>query len=104
MSVNTSDHGQEILQRLDDVLDPELGIGLVSLGLIYRIHIDDNDSVSVWMTLTTPGCPMHATITRDVERALRDISWISDVSVNLVFEPPWSPERLSDSARMQLAG
>lgn len=92
----------EVLERLDEVIDPELGIGIVSLGLIYKIRIDDDNSVHIVMTLTVPGCPMHETITADVERSLRRIPWVTDVDVSVTFDPPWTPERLSDSARAKL--
>lgn len=97
-----SQRGQELLERLNRVIDPELGIGLVSLGLIYRLRIDDDDSVHVWMTLTTPGCPMHETITKDVDCMLRSTPWVSDASVHLVFDPPWTTERLTEDARRAL--
>ncbi|HET9096798.1 MAG TPA: metal-sulfur cluster assembly factor [Candidatus Baltobacteraceae bacterium] len=97
-----STRGREILDRLNQVIDPELGIGLVSLGLIYRLRIDDDDSVHVWMTLTTPGCPMHETITKDVDAMLRSIPWVSGAGVHLVFDPPWTTERLTDEARREL--
>lgn len=92
----------EVLERLDEVIDPELGIGIVSLGLIYKIRIDDDDSVHITMTLTVPGCPMHETITADVDRSLRRIPWVTDVRVAVTFDPPWTPDRMSETAREKL--
>lgn len=98
----TDTRAQEVLARLDRVIDPELGIGIVSLGLIYRIRIDDDGGVHIVMTLTVPGCPMHGSITADVERNVRAIPWVRGVNVEVTFEPPWTPERLSPAARAAL--
>jgi metal-sulfur cluster biosynthetic enzyme len=92
----------DVVEQLRGVIDPELGIDVVSLGLIYDIAID-NDHVAIEMTLTVPGCPMHATILRDVEQAVRSNFWVHDVDVKLVFEPPWTPALLSPEARTALA-
>lgn len=91
----------EVMNALRSVIDPELGIDIVNLGLIYASRIDGDD-VHVDMTLTVPGCPMHQTIARDVERALRTVAWVRNVDVRMTFEPPWAPERLSPLARMAL--
>lgn len=101
-SVTTEERAHEIVRTLDTVIDPELGIGIVSLGLVYRVAVEDNGDVAVLMTLTVPGCPMHETITRDVDTTLRRVPWVNDVTVNLTFDPPWSLDRLSDDARQQL--
>lgn len=94
--------GAEVLARLDQVIDPELGVGIVALGLVYRIRIDDDDSVHILMTLTVPGCPMHETIASDVRRVIGEIPWVTRVDVQLTFEPPWTPERLTPEARTAL--
>ncbi len=92
---------EEVREALGGVIDPELGIDIVNLGLVYGIGIEESD-VDIVMTLTVPGCPMHATITRDVESAVRGLSWPREVRVHLVFEPPWSPEKLSPQGRALL--
>jgi metal-sulfur cluster biosynthetic enzyme len=95
---------EEVLDVLRAVIDPELGIDVVALGLIYDVAIDEHAGrVDVLMTLTVKGCPMHATIARDVDAALRSLLWVRDVAVRLTFDPPWSPARLSDEARALLA-
>lgn len=87
---------------LTTVIDPELGIDVVSLGLIYEIAAGDDGLVRVLMTLTTPGCPMHDTIRHDVELAIRQLPWVADVTVELTYSPRWTPERLSPRARVLL--
>lgn len=93
---------EEVLQALDDVIDPELGIGIVALGLIYRVAVDDDENVAVVMTLTVPGCPMHATIVADARAAVQNLPWVRTVSVDLTFDPPWSVDRLSEDAKRAL--
>lgn len=86
---------------LATVYDPELGINLVDLGLVYKLEVKDSD-VSVEMTLTTPGCPMSDSMPEAVERALLAIPGTSRVSVDLVWEPRWVPEMMTDRAKREL--
>lgn len=103
MSAEMTPLHEEVLQQLTTVIDPELGIDIVNLGLIYGIGVEDtNGHVDIVMTLTVPGCPMHDTIKMDVERAVTSVPWVSDVNVKVTFEPPWSPERMSEEAHRQL--
>jgi metal-sulfur cluster biosynthetic enzyme len=92
---------REVLETLTGVLDPELGINIVDLGLVYRVDVE-NSHVRITMTMTTPGCPAHQTLTDEVEAAVKEIPWITDVMVRVVWSPPWTPERLSPRARAQL--
>lgn len=92
---------ERVSSCLESVTDPELGINVVDLGLIYSIQIEEG-KVSVDMTLTTPGCPMAGMIASDVEFAIRQAFEDVDVEVSLVWDPPWTPERLSPEARKQL--
>lgn len=92
---------EKIFETLKTVIDPEIGINIVDLGLIYNIEIEEN-KVKVTMTLTTPGCPMHNSITNWVKEALSRIDEGVEASVNLVWHPPWSPEDMSDDAKRQL--
>lgn len=90
-----------ITSCLENVIDPELGINVVALGLIYNIHINGN-KISVDMTLTTPGCPMAGVLAGSVEQAVRQAFEGADVEVSLIWDPPWTPDRLSETARQQL--
>lgn len=91
----------EVTASLERVIDPELGVSVVDLGLIYNVQIDGN-TIRVDMTLTNPGCPMAGMLVESVEQALREAFASAEVEVNLVWDPPWSPERLSEGARAQL--
>lgn len=91
----------DVLEALQTVYDPELGLDIVSLGLIYQVHIYD-DTVQVVMTLTTPGCPMHDAIGVGAEWALKQLSGINHVEIELTWEPPWDPSRMSEAARFTL--
>lgn len=92
---------EQVLQALRTVIDPELGINVVALGLIYAIGVSGEalDSVDVVMTLTTPGCPMHGTITADAKSVIAAIPWVKNANVTLTWQPAWTPERMLDEAR-----
>ena len=91
----------QVRAALSDVIDPELGVNVVDLGLIYNIQIEDS-KLSIDMTLTTPGCPLAAMLASNVEQALREAFPDMDVEVSLVWDPPWTPEMLSEDAKAQL--
>ena len=92
----------EVIEALGRVVDPELGVNIVDLGLIYDVRIRDAQ-VDVTMTLTTPGCcPLHAVLPRAAERVLQGIEGVAEGRVHLVWEPAWSPDRMSEAARKQL--
>ena len=86
---------------LSTVEDPELGLDIVSLGLVYAVERDGNH-VRVVHTLTSMGCPLGAVIERDIDDAVAGVEGIESVEVELVFEPPWSPEKMSDDAKFLL--
>ncbi len=86
---------------LRQVYDPELGVNIVDLGLVYEVEEQDGH-VQVRMTLTTPGCPMHDMITSGVERALIELPEVQSVKVDIVWQPAWSPAQMSDAAKQQL--
>ena len=92
---------EDVYTALRQVLDPELGINVVDMGLIYGVEIEDG-KVQVDMTLTTPGCPMHNYIARQAWTAVNDLPDVTDASVRIVWEPRWTPERLSPAARAHL--
>ena len=88
----------EIIETLRQVLDPELGCNIVDLGLIYHIEIT-GARVTVAMTLTTPGCPMHECITEGARTALLNLEGVHDAEVQLVWEPPWHPSMMTEFGR-----
>ncbi|MDQ0976210.1 metal-sulfur cluster biosynthetic enzyme [Neobacillus niacini] len=85
----------KVIEALKSVYDPELNINVVDLGLIYNIDVADNNDVEVTMTLTTPGCPLHDSITRGVRYSIEGIEETKKVEVTLVWEPAWSPEKMT---------
>ncbi len=92
----------DILRALRVVIDPELGIDVVSLGLVYETS-REGDRARVVMTMTTPACPLGESITRDAREAVETmVQGIRHADIELVFEPPWTPERMSPEARAQL--
>jgi len=92
---------EDVMKVLKECYDPELGISLVDLGLIYDVQVK-NDKVIIKMTLTTPGCPMHSFMVNDVEEKVKNIKGVKDVKVDLVWDPPWTPDRMSKELRKKL--
>ena len=90
-----------ILTALKHVLDPEIGVNIVDLGLVYEVKVENGD-VYIKMTMTTPGCPLHESISKGAEEAVRQLPGVENVKVDLVWEPAWTPERMSNWARKQL--
>ncbi|KAF0818745.1 MULTISPECIES: metal-sulfur cluster assembly factor [unclassified Cytobacillus] len=93
-----------VLSSLKRVIDPELNINVVDLGLIYDIDLPDNEKAVITMTLTTPGCPLHDSIVSGVKYCIEDLELFSDVEVNLVWEPAWTPAHMSPEANQLLRG
>jgi metal-sulfur cluster biosynthetic enzyme len=98
---------QDVLSALKSCYDPEIPVNIVDLGLIYKINFtpieaDDKQDVSVDMTLTAQGCPEHVNISAQVKSRLEQLAGIRNASVNVVWIPAWTPERLSPEARKQL--
>jgi len=93
---------KQVLEALKEVTDPEVGINVVDLGLIYGIRIDENDNVTITMTMTTPMCPVTSIILADVQLRLERIPGIGKVNIELVWEPAWSAEMISSEYRAQL--
>jgi metal-sulfur cluster biosynthetic enzyme len=93
---------ESIMGALELVIDPELGIDIVNLGLIYDLKMDDEGNLSIDMTLTAMGCPLAGTIVDQVKRALGDIPEVKDVDVNIVWNPPWNKDMMSRYAKIAL--
>jgi metal-sulfur cluster biosynthetic enzyme len=91
----------EVLDALERVIDPEIGINIVDVGLIYRVEIVD-DTIEIDFTLTSPGCPLAGTIMEDIHREVSAATGTDKINANLVWNPPWSLDFLSEEARLQL--
>lgn len=92
----------DIIAALKTVYDPEIPVDVYELGLIYKVDISDDRDVVIDMTLTAPGCPVAGTMPIMVEDAVRTVEGIADVRVNMTFDPPWDPSRMSEEARVAL--
>lgn len=90
------------MDKLKEVPDPELGISVVDLGLIYGVEIAKNKTVTVNMTLTTIGCPLFSLIAEPIKEKVGKLDGVKEVMVNLTFDPPWTPEMMSEEAKIHL--
>src|SRR5437867_6436489 len=92
---------EEVLEALSQVEDPELGMDVVDLGLVYEVQVEDSKA-KVLYSLTSMGCPAGPLIAGDMDGAIRQVEGIEDVELELTFDPPWTPERMSDDAKFIL--
>ena len=100
--IDTADIERRIVEALKTVFDPEIPVNIYELGLIYSVDVSADGDVVVRMTLTAPACPAAGIIPGEVEGKARGVAGVRDAKVELVWEPPWSPDRMSDAARLQL--
>ncbi|MCR9270181.1 MAG: SUF system Fe-S cluster assembly protein [Hyphomonadaceae bacterium] len=92
----------DLIAAFKTVYDPEIPVDIYELGLIYKVDIDDDRKVDIVMTLTAPGCPVAGDMPGWIETAARTVDGVDDVEVQLTFDPPWDPSRMSDEARLAL--
>jgi metal-sulfur cluster biosynthetic enzyme len=93
---------EQVRDNLKNVYDPEIGVNIVDLGLIYDVDVSDGGDVLVTMTLTSLGCPLGPVIVQEVTGALTELPELGEVDVKLVWSPPWSPDMMSEEARDEL--
>lgn len=91
-----------VFEAMKEVYDPEIGVNIVDLGLVFDANIDDTNNVEVIMTLTSMGCPLGPVIIGDIQRAVGAIDGAGDVGVRIVWSPPWSPDMMSEDAKDEL--
>jgi FeS assembly SUF system protein len=94
--------GNELIAALKTVYDPEIPVDIYELGLIYKVDVADNKDVTVDMTLTAPACPVAGEMPNMVRDALLTVPGIGEVTVNMTFDPPWTPDRMSEEAKLEL--
>ncbi len=99
MSTVTTD---QVRTSLKQCMDPEVPISIVDLGLIYGIDISDSDDVDIKMTMTTQGCPLHETLVQDVTRFVKKVPGVKNVNVNVVWDPPWSMDKMTDEGKSMM--
>lgn len=92
----------QVIERLRTIYDPEIPVNIYDLGLIYKIDINEKAAVAIEMTLTSPGCPVAQTFPGTVETEIKAVEGVTDVKVELVWNPPWTQEQMTEAAKLQL--
>ena len=95
---------EQIRDSLKQCMDPEVPLSIVDMGLIYGINVTENNDVNIKMTMTTKGCPLHDTMVDDVTRYTKKVPGVNNVQVDIVWDPPWSMDRMSDEAKAKMKG
>lgn len=93
---------QEVKRSLEQCMDPEVPLNIVEMGLIYGIDVAENNDVNIRMTMTTKGCPLHETLVQDATRFVKKVPGVNDVKVDIVWDPPWSMDRMSEEAKAKV--
>ena len=93
---------ERVVAAIKTCYDPEIPVDIYELGLIYDVDVDDGGAVKITMTLTSPMCPVAETLPGEVEARVRETDGVTDASIDLVWEPPWDPGRMSEAAKLQL--
>tara|TARA_B100000929_G_scaffold103341_1_gene81789 strand:- start:632 stop:934 length:303 start_codon:yes stop_codon:yes gene_type:complete len=97
-----SDLKEKIINKIKKVYDPEIPVNIYELGLIYKIEIKDKNIVNVDMTLTSPNCPVAESLPKEVKDNILKVKGVSDVKLNLVWDPPWDKSKMSEAAKLEL--
>ena len=97
-----SDVRSKVIEEIKKIYDPEIPVNIYELGLIYKIEVDDKNKVNVDMTLTSPNCPVAESLPKEVKDNIMKIEGVSDVNLNLVWEPPWDKDKMSEAAKLEL--
>ena len=92
----------KIIDKIKTIFDPEIPVNIYDLGLIYKVEVNENNKVDVDMTLTSPNCPVAESLPNEVKENIMKVDGVSDVNLNLVWEPPWSKEKMSEAAKLEL--
>ncbi len=92
----------QVVEALRTCFDPEIPVNIYELGLIYEVKVDEAGKVVIEMTLTTPHCPAAQSLPPEVERKVKEVPGVTSVAVNIVWEPPWTPDKMSEAAKLQL--
>ena len=97
-----SDLKEKIIKEIKKIYDPEIPVNIYELGLIYKIEIIDREKVNIDMTLTTPNCPVADSLPKMVKNNILTIDGVSDVDLNLTWDPPWTKDKMSEAAKLEL--
>lgn len=93
---------ESVISALKTIFDPEIPVNIYELGLIYKLDVDDAGKADIRMTLTSPACPVAGSLVAQVEQKAKSVNGVTDAKVDLVWDPPWTPARMSDAAKLQL--
>tara|TARA_B100000579_G_C22700716_1_gene789638 strand:+ start:285 stop:587 length:303 start_codon:yes stop_codon:yes gene_type:complete len=93
---------EKIIAEVKKIYDPEIPVNIYELGLIYKIELDKKNNVKVDMTLTTPNCPVAESLPKEVKNSIMNVEGVNEVELNLVWEPPWNKDMMSDAAKLEL--
>ena len=97
-----NDIKNKVIEEIKKIYDPEIPVNIYELGLIYKIEIDDKNTVNLDMTLTSPNCPVAESLPKEVKNNIIKVEGVSDVNLNLVWEPPWDKDKMSEAAKLEL--
>ena len=95
-------NAEDVRSSLKQCMDPEVPLSIVDMGLIYGINVNENNDVDIKMTMTTQGCPLHETMVDDVKRYTKKVSGVNNVNVEIVWDPPWTMDKMSDDAKAMM--
>jgi FeS assembly SUF system protein len=93
---------EKIINEVKKIFDPEIPVNIYELGLIYKIEVDEKNKVTIDMTLTSPNCPVAESLPNEVKENIMKVEGVSDVNLNLVWEPPWDKDKMSEAAKLEL--
>jgi FeS assembly SUF system protein len=97
-----SDIKNQVIEEVKKIFDPEIPVNIYELGLIYKIEVDEKNKVNIEMTLTSPNCPVAESLPKDVKDNIMKVEGVSDVNLNIVWEPPWDKDKMSEAAKLEL--
>ena len=97
-----SDIKNKVIEEVKKIYDPEIPVNIYELGLIYKIEVDEKNKVNLDMTLTSPNCPVAESLPKQVKENILKVEGVSDVNLNLVWEPPWDKDKMSEAAKLEL--
>ena len=92
----------KVISEIKKIYDPEIPVNIYELGLIYKIDVDEKNKVNIDMTLTSPNCPVAESLPNEVKENIKKVDGVSDVNLNLVWEPPWDQDKMSEAAKLEL--
>ena len=92
----------KVIEEVKKIYDPEIPVNIYELGLIYKIEVDEKNKVNIDMTLTSPNCPVAESLPNEVKDNIMKLEGVSDVNLNLVWEPPWDKDKMSEAAKLEL--